>query len=130
MTGLVLVKAGVRFTTIAPAGFRLLAAIERAARGLRLELTITSACDGPHSGPGDPHKLGEAYDLQSHAFGVGLKRTVLRAILLDCCEPDEAPAERVGLLWITTAYFFGFLEATETPNEHFHLQRRKGTTYP
>src|SRR3954463_9797451 len=88
--GVVRVKAGATFTTIAPAGFRILAAIERAARILHLELTVTSACDGAHSGPADPHHRGEAYDVRTHTMTEALKDGTLRVILTELRDDGEA----------------------------------------
>ena len=112
--GIVKVKPGVLFSVIAPAGFRILAAIDLTAAALGLDLTITSACDGKHSGPGDPHHKGEAYDIRTHDLTVVEKVNVLACIM--------------GLL--EAGLFFGFLEAAGTTNEHIHVQRRKGTVYP
>jgi hypothetical protein len=130
--GFVLVKAGVTFTTIAPAGFRLLAAIERAARELQLPLMITSACDGEHSGPHDPHHRGEAYDLRTRDLTEGQKDLVLMAIITACSEPGAPPPFLLPGVKrsLATALFFGFVEAPRTPNEHIHVQLRQGRTYP
>lgn len=109
------VKDGVEFTVIAPAGFRILSAIDQASVALERDLTITSACDGQHSGPADPHHTGEAYDVRTNDLPDEVaKQAVLDAIM-----------QRLG-----TDYFFGFLEAAGTENEHIHCQRKKGTTYP
>jgi hypothetical protein len=126
-TGAVRVKAGVQFTRIAPAGFRILAALEHAARGLALPLTITCACDGHPAS--DPHTQGNAYDVRSHGFTAAQKRTVLAEVLLNLSAgEDDAPiVTGVGL---ATRGFFGQLEASDTENEHFHFQKRRGTTYP
>lgn len=112
MTPCVRVKPGVEFTTIAPAGFRILAAIQAAVLELGYDLTITSACDGEHSGPDDPHHTGEAYDIRSH----------------DC--PDKDVAFATIMRPLPWQEFWGFLEAIGTPNEHFHIQRKRGTIYP
>lgn len=104
------VKPGVLFTVIAPGGFRILAAIDTAAR--IEDLTITSACDGEHSGLDDPHHRGEAYDVRSHDL-INKQRT-LEAIMA-CFELDK---------------FFGFIEDSGTDNEHIHIQVKKGTLYP
>jgi hypothetical protein len=130
--GVVRVKPGVLFTTIAPAGFRLLAAIESAARALRVELVITSACDGEHSGPGDPHHLGEAYDVRTRGLPEGVKDALLGYLLTTVNEPGAPPAAPVPeqSRSLATARFFGFIEAAGTPNEHLHIQRRKGRSYP
>lgn len=102
------------FSTIAPGGFRLLGAIDAASFQLNMDLTITSACDGEHSGPTDPHHRGEAYDVRSHDFSESDKRLVL-ATIMGKLEPTR---------------FFGFLEAAGTENEHLHFQVTKGTVYP
>ncbi len=108
------VKEGVQFTTIAPGGFRILNAIETTARKAGFDLEITSACDGMHSGPNDPHHRGEAYDVRTHGFSQGEKMTILNCFL------SLLPADR----------FYCFLEAPNTSNEHWHCQVKKGTTYP
>ena len=114
MDRIIRVKDGVQFTVIAPGGFRILEAISIAARKLGLDLTITSACDGAHSGPDDPHHRGEAYDLRTHDIPQLTKPVVLNALQ--------------SLLPL--ASFYSFLEAPGTDNEHIHIQVRKGTTYP
>jgi hypothetical protein len=105
------VKPGVEFTVIAPAGYLILDSLKKAAKKLCVDLTISSACDGAHSGPGDPHHTGNAYDVRSHDFEDGRKDFVLAVIM--------AP--------LGTDWFFGFLEAPGTDNEHWHIQRKKGT---
>lgn len=111
--GCVYAKPGVLFSLIAPGGFRILSAIDQAAAKLGQDLTITSACDGQHSGPNDPHHRGEAYDVRSHDLAEDQKQRLL-------AEVNQAlgPA------------FYGFLEAAGTDNEHFHWQVKKGTVYP
>lgn len=112
--GVLRVKDGAQFTRIAPGGFRILGALDRACQQLGLDLTVSSACDGAHSGPDDPHHSGNAYDVRSHDFDAPTKAKVL--------------AEVMGLLgW---ERFYGFLEAPGTDNEHFHFQVKKGTVYP
>ena len=110
----VYVKDGVLFSVIAPGGFRILSAIDSAASNLGLNLVITSACDGEHSGPDDPHHRGEAYDVRSHEFSPEQKDKVLATIM-----------QTLG--W---SCFYGFLESPGTDNEHFHFQVKKGTVYP
>jgi len=108
---MVRVKPGVAFTVIAPAGWMILAALKRTARILRVPLTITSACDGVHSGPTDPHARGEAYDVRSHDLDPALRPKVLALMRVD----------------LGTAGFYGALEDAGTSNAHFHFQIRKGT---
>lgn len=112
MPGCLLVKPGVEFTIIAPGGFRILAELEWNARFMQIDLTITSACDGEHSGPSDPHHEGKAYDVRSHDLGD--KTSTLEAIIHS----------------LGTDKFYCFLEDAGTDNEHFHCQQRHGIEYP
>lgn len=119
MTPCVRVKPGVLFTVIAPGGFRILAALEDAADQLGHDLTITSACDGAHSGPDDPHHRGEAYDVRTK----------------DLPDKNLALAKIKDFLGIPESLeqgpcFFAWIENEGQDNEHIHAQVRKGTTYP
>ena len=109
------VKDGVEFNKIAPAGFRILSAVDDIVKGLTFDVTVTSGTDGEHSGPTDPHHRGEAYDVRSHDF------------------PDQETKEKflsdvMNILGF--GHFYGFIEAPGTESEHFHFQVRKGTVYP
>lgn len=90
----------------------LLAAFLGAAQDIGHDVTISSACDGTHSGPNDPHHEGKAYDVRTHDI------------------PDKdlllAQIERR----LDAAYFYVFIEDAGTENEHIHGQVKKGTTYP
>lgn len=107
-------KDGVLFSVIAPAGFQILSAIQQTATALQVDLVITSGTDGCHSGQNDPHHRGEAYDVRSQGFSPELKQAILNGVM------------RI----LGFERFYGFLEAAGTPNEHFHFQVKKGTTYP
>lgn len=110
----VTVKPGVEFATIAPGGFAILSAIQRACIASQVNLTITSGTDGEHSGPTDPHKRGEAYDIRTHGLIEAEKASVLSNLM--------------GVLgW---ERFYAFVESPNTESEHLHVQIRKGTTYP
>ena len=107
-------KAGVAFTVIAPGGFRILSAIDQACAKMGVDFVITSACDGLHSGESDPHHSGNAYDVRSHDFTNEQKDELLKGVM--------------GILgWDR---FYGFLESPGLPDEHIHIQVKKGTTYP
>lgn len=120
-------EPGVRFDVIAAAGFRILEALSVASRKLGSDLVVTSACDGDHSGPLDPHKLGCAYDVRSHDFVGPIKQTVLNVVMHELAEGGVAIAESDGLV---TNRFFGWLEQPGAPNEHYHFQLRHGIEYP
>lgn len=107
------VKPGVAFAVIAPAGWRILEAVRRASHVLDTDLMITSGTDGEHSGPADPHHTGEAFDIRSNIYQPPFREKVLATIMAD-------------LNW---AQFYGFLEDPGLPNEHYHIQRAKGTIF-
>lgn len=108
------VKSNVLFTVIAAGGFRMLAAIDQAAAKFATDLTITSACDGEHSGPNDPHHRGEAFDIRTHDLALARKQSLLDLVMS----------------FLDQTRFYGFIESPGTDNEHIHIQVRKGTTYP
>lgn len=130
--GCVRTKEGVSFATIAPAGFRILSALEAVARSLGYDLTITSACDGLHSGPEDFHHKGQAYDIRTKTLGPNMKEEVLRLLLLDLCEHAEVlqPMNLGGNTGFVTSQFFAQLENRGQDGEHIHCQLRQGHTYP
>ncbi len=122
------VKPGVQFSVIAPAGFRLLAALDTTARRLAVDLTIT--CGSDSHPPTDPHSTGEAYDVRTHDFTDDQKQAILRELLLELSDgtPEDAPlAVSDGL---GTKGFWGWIENPGLPTEHLHVQRRNRTVYP
>lgn len=106
-------KPGVRFDVIAPAGFTILEAIKSASLETGLDLVITSGTEGDHSGPEDPHKTGEAYDVRTRMFTREQKQYVFDSIMS----------------WLDSTQFYGVIEDVGGPNEHAHFQRRKGTEF-
>lgn len=112
--GVLRVKSNVQFTVIGPGGFRILSAADQFVAKQDYDLVLTSACDGEHSGPADPHHFGNAYDVRSHDFSLDQKDAIIAQIMN-------------VLGW---DHFYGFLESPGTDNEHFHFQVKKGTIYP
>lgn len=106
------VKDGVQFTIIAPGGFRILSTLNRIALDIDHDLTITSACDGAHSGPEDPHHRGEAYDIRTHDL------------------PDKQATLMAIQTYLSADMFFAWIEDAGGENEHIHVQVKKGTQYP
>lgn len=121
------VKPGVRFEVIAPAGFRILAALDGATKTLGFDLWIT--CGSEDHLPTDPHTKGEAYDLSVRDMTVpiilkakryfeqvlGSRFTVLYEVPL---VPPDPQLQAI-------AYVNGDASAP-----HFHIQRAKGSVYP
>jgi len=114
--GKLLVKPGVEFgTVLAPAGAQILEKLKLIVAGYDFNVTITSARDGVHSGPLDPHHSGEAFDLRVNDLTPGQIGRLLSDLRL--------------FLYGEPRRFYAFLEAPGTPNAHIHVQRRAGTTY-
>jgi len=105
---MVKLKIGVQLDPIAPGGFLILQALKKVSTELNIDLTITSGTDGEHSGPHDPHKRGEAYDIRTHDFQDDVKGKVVFRL-----------SEILG------KSFYVFLEDRGTSNEHIHAQVAK-----
>lgn len=105
------VKTGVKWV-YAPAMFRILEALKSISTSLGFDITVTSGSDGAHSGPSDPHHSGNALDIRSNDLSDDNKHSVLEGL-----KAELGPK------------FYAFLESPDTPNEHIHCQRAKGTTY-
>ena len=115
--GRLLVKAGVDFgPSLAPAGARILEVLKQLVPAYAFDITITSARDGVHSGPTDPHHSGEAFDLRTRTLTTEQKAALLADL-------------RQTLYKTPLRHFYAFLEAPDQPNEHIHCQRRQGTVY-
>lgn len=117
-------EPGVRFDVITAAGFELLRGFTSASKAMATDLTITSGTDGTHSGPLDPHKLGQAYDMRSHDFDTTQKDDVLYRIMCELGVPSRASGG-----WVTD-HFFGWVENEGQVGEHYHFQKRHNVEYP
>lgn len=121
------VKAGVTFAPIAPAGFRILAALVAVAQMVHRDLEITSGSDS-HP-PNDVHALGEAYDLSVQGFDAptiamiraGLQQQLGEAFTVLYETPVTPTDVRLQVISYVNVH------ATAP---HIHVQRRNGTVYP
>lgn len=112
----IVVKPGVIFAPCHPAGgMRILEVLKTIAPGLDFDICITSATDGVHSGPDDPHHKGNAFDLRTHGLTPAQK-----GVLLDLLQKN---------LYKNPRKFYAFLESPGTGNEHIHVQVRNGVVY-
>lgn len=128
MIGCLRVKQGVEFTTISPALFRILAELERLARSMGTDLTITSASDGVHSGPNDPHKVGKAVDIRTKTLTTQQKTDLVQRLLTVLRDADDAITPvSIGY---ATRLFYAQMEDVGGENEHLHCQLRQGRVYP
>lgn len=129
MTPHLRLKPGASFPTLAPAGFRIIAALDTCAQRLGLTLTITSGSEHRGRAQTDPHMLGEAVDVRA----TDLPLLTIRALHNELCTllgpaftvlfeapPHDSPPALADITYLNT-------KATAM---HFHIQRRKGTTWP
>lgn len=112
----------------APAGVRILAALDACAQLLKHDITITCA-DGGH-GPNDPHTLGEAYDVRVTDLTLDQINDLCHALdtLLDTFFTTlyETPPG-----FSTPAVLDEWLYVNpDASGPHLHIQRKKGTVYP
>lgn len=120
-------KAGVLPIKPAPAGVRILGALDATARRLKIDLIITCA-DKEHP-PSDPHSAGEAFDVRTHDFDDEMKRTILRELMLELQNDSPMDVPIATGIGTATLHFYGQIEHPNQPNEHLHVQRRAFTTY-
>lgn len=106
------VKPGVEFGELTTAGIHMLSALDMIARQNKHDITVTSARDGDHSGPDDPHKKGNAFDVRTHDL------------------PDKEVVLQSLKSYLGTEKFYAFLESSNTENEHIHVQLAKLAEYP
>lgn len=120
------VKPGCAFGTIAPGGFRILAAIDNATKILGVDLTITA---GTNDHPTGRHATGEAFDLSLKTLTVPqivkLKTYLEQALgprFTVLIEAPSLPSDALlaGLVYVNA----------DATGLHCHIQVRKGDVYP
>lgn len=126
--GVLLIKPGVSFTGLAPAGLRLLGALDRVVRAQAFDLILTCGTDS-HP-PNDPHSRGCAFDVRTHNLTEEQKQYVLRAVLADLMEPDAVDPILPVSIGLATRYWYVQLENPGEITEHMHMQLRRGVNFP
>lgn len=108
-------KSTVRVHAFTPALLRILSAVYTVAQTVTIppEVVITSINDSTHS-PTSRHYTDEAVDLRSQSFPSLTAKAYFAAQL----RAELGPA------------FTVLFEGAGTPNEHWHIQPKKGTTWP
>lgn len=119
-------RSGVTFKTIAPGGFRILAALDGLSKVLGSDVWITSGTDSHMMGR---HPTGEAFDVSVKEWPVPVIDKAVRylrqilgdrfTILYETPSTPTDPAEAA----------LAYVNARAT-GKHVHAQVRKGTTYP
>lgn len=125
--GYVTVKTGAMLNGLAPAGIRLLAALEVTARRLNLHLVVTCGTDS-HP-PNDPHSLGVALDIRTNDQTFETKKLMLNALIAEVSE-GALDAPMVISNGLGTSLFWGWIENPGAADEHLHAQLRHGRVYP
>jgi hypothetical protein len=120
-------RPSARFAVIRPAGFRILSALDHATTACGIDLEITCGTDDHPEG--NPHTLGEAYDVSVRGLAVdtlliliGYLKARLGPLFTVLYETKTTPAD-ARLAKIAS------LNAKAT-GPHLHIQRKRGTRYP
>jgi hypothetical protein len=108
---MIFTKTTVKFAHIAPAGFRILGALELVSRTLQVDLTISAGTDGLHA-KNSRHYTGEAYDVRTRGIDAPMLQAIIEMLKLEL-------GPRFTVLY----------EDPGTANQHLHLQPLKGSTY-
>lgn len=118
-------RPGVRLDGLAPAGIRILASVDNAAKLLACDLEVTSAVDGHVAS--DPHTAGRALDISIRGLGVSITLKLLTYL-------EQVLGSRFTVLLETPIGFIDpRLQARQTVNPgasgpHIHAQLKKGLT--
>lgn len=121
------VEPGVKFDRIAPAGARIIAALDAATKVLGFDLWISSGTEG--HGPRSPHARGEAYD-------VSVKDMTIPVILKAKQYLELVLGTRFTVVYVvprhpTDPNLLSIVSVNENAAEpHLHIQVKKGTVYP
>ena len=133
MTSVLRIKPGATVRNPAPAGFRILSALDQLSAKMKRDVVITSGDEGEEwRAATDPHQTSEAYDVsvkgwdsQEVLFAYRFLSITLGPLFTVLYEVPTAVVADLPQSLRDIAY----------PNKtatgiHFHLQRKKGTTYP
>lgn len=120
-------RPSVCFDIIAPAGFRILSALDQATIACHVDLVIT--CGSDSHPPADPHTTGEAYDVSVQALSAQNIAdlhmelvTILGPLFTVLYEVPSAPSD-------PTLRSIAYVNR-EATGPHLHIQRKRGTIYP
>lgn len=119
-------KPGVTFACIAPGGFRILAALDNAAKVMSVDLIITAATNDHTTGR---HVSGEAIDISTRDLTPQmvqrLKRVLEQALGDRFTVVFETPTLPTDPILQSIAWVNG-----DATGAHLHIQVKKATTYP
>lgn len=112
---------------LAPAGVRILGALDQTARACKVSLVVTCA-DKEHP-PNDPHSTGDAFDVRTHNLPEDTKHHVLQLLISTLADDAGSDAPLPISIGFATTRFYAQLEHPGLPNEHLHVQLRNGVIY-
>lgn len=127
------IRPGVTIQNPAPAGFRILSALDQLALMRLNDLVITSGDEGGDwRSASDPHQTGEAYDVSVKGWSeddvivgykyltrlLGARFTVLYEVPPQIV--DSLPQALKDIAYVNP----------KATGIHVHIQRKRGTTYP
>lgn len=122
-------KPGVGFPVLAPAGIRILSALDIVCQVLGRDLVVTSGSESRGRKATDPHATGEAADLSVSGFTPGeivrLKNLLEVELGAAFTVLYETPAKPLDTALAAVAYVNPAATAT-----HIHIQRKKNTVFP
>lgn len=129
MTPHLRLKPGAAFPVLAPAGLRILAALDNAARHLNQTLTITSGSETRGRAVTDPHMTGEAVDVSVTALLPAEIHTLYHRLKTALGPAFTVLLEAPPHLNIPSLNTIVYRNDKATAL-HLHIQRKKGTTWP
>ena len=119
-------RPDVRFNKIAPAGFRILAALDKATKVIGFDLEITSGTDSHTSGQ---HPLGQAYDVSVKGMTIPVIARLKKFLQQELGERFTVLYEVPDLVTDADEALIAYVNP-DASGKHLHLQVRKGTVYP
>jgi hypothetical protein len=122
-------KPGAEVRVLAPAGVRILAAIDRAAQHLETVAIVTSGSEERGRKPTDPHMTGEAFDVSVAEWDEAMVRAVYRSLRSTLGAGFTVLLEAPALVDVGGLRDLVYRSANAT-GVHFHIQRKKGTRWP
>ena len=129
MAGVVFKSGVLPIGVLAKSGARILAELDAIARKFSHDIVITCA-DKEHAA-GDPHTLGEAFDIRTHEWPDEHVTEVMLSLINQLGGTGDLPrpVSSVAIPNFATTHFYVQYENAGQPNAHLHVQRRNGTVY-
>ena len=122
-------KPGAGFPVLAPAGARIIAALDGICQDLKTDLVISSGSEAMGRLATDPHPLGEAVDVSVRGQSAQLIADLHAALTAKLGPLFTVLYEVPSIPSDPTLRPIAYVNAKAT-GVHFHIQRKRGTVYP